>query len=231
MSRVSISGNHTFYPFKKSLLATTLCHSMTVDTNNSTGWCGTIARPSPNPGSLTFPTTKTLKTLTHLSSLPTMAPQRVLTLQPVTKHEQKLQAIKIAGGKAPATLTEADLKKDLPEKAPDVPSSGEASYTCVTQRAHQSSSPAAIMVGLSEQIPRWKLGSVINFATYADGYPAPGDAIYAANCLIQAAEVWSSAEVGVKFKWVPKVEDAAFVLAYGGELGSVLARAFFPTGP
>lgn len=156
-----------------------------------------------------------------------MAPQKVLTVLPTTK--QKLQAIKLAGGKVPATLTEADLKKDLPEKAPNAPSSGEASYTCVTQRTPPRSSPAAIMVGLWEQIPRWKYGSVINYATYADGYPAPGDAIYAANCLIEAAKEWNSASIGVTFKWVPNVDDAAFVLAYGGELDTVLASAFFPS--
>jgi len=85
------------------------------------------------------------------------------------------------------------------------------------------------MTGLWEQIPRWKYGSIIKFATYADGYPAPGDAIYAANCLIEAAEVWNSARIGVTFEWVPHVDDAAFVLAYGGELGTVLASAFFPS--
>jgi len=158
-----------------------------------------------------------------------MASQNISTVLPTTKHEQKLQAINIVGDKAPATLTWADLKKDLPEKAPDAPSSGEALYTCVTERSPPRSSPAAIMVGLFEQIPRWKVGSVINFATYADGYPAPGDAIYAANCLIEAAEVWSSARIGVTFKWVPDVADAAFVLAYGGDLGTVLASAFFPS--
>ncbi|KAK5081127.1 hypothetical protein LTR70_009143 [Exophiala xenobiotica] len=152
-----------------------------------------------------------------------MATQRVLTIQPTTKHEQKLLAIKAAGDKAPATLTEADLKKDLPEKAPDASSSGEAAYTCVTEIAPPSSSPAAIM------IPRWKYNSVINFATYADGYPAPGDAIYAANCLIEAAKLWSSSNIGVKFNWVPKIDDAAFVLAYGGPKSTVLASAFFPS--
>jgi hypothetical protein len=85
------------------------------------------------------------------------------------------------------------------------------------------------MVGLWEQITRWKYGSVINFATYADGYPAPGNAIYAANCLIEAAEIWNSAKIGVTFKWVPNLDDAAFVLAYGEELGTVLASAFFPS--
>lgn len=156
-----------------------------------------------------------------------MVSQDVLTVPPSMK--QKLQVINLSGGETPATLTEADLRKDLPQKASNAPSGGEASYTCVTQRNPPRSSPAAIMVGLGEEIPRWKNGSVINFATYADGYPAPGDAIYAANCLIEAAEIWNSARTGVKFKWVPNVNDAAFVLAYGNELGTVLASAFFPS--
>ncbi|KAM3437994.1 hypothetical protein MY4824_003441 [Beauveria thailandica] len=155
-----------------------------------------------------------------------MASQNVPTVSSTTK--QKLEVINNAGGKVPATLTEADLKLDLPQKASDAPSDGEPVYTCVTQRNAPRSSPAAILVGLFEEIPRWKVGSVINFAAYADGYPAPGDAIYAANCLIAAAEVWNSAKVGVTFKWVPNVEDAAFVLAYGGKLTTVLASAFFP---
>src|SRR2546421_7261023 len=128
MSRASINISHTFPPFNKSLDYSSLSLSDTVDTNNPRNWCGTIARPRPRPGSSASPTTKTLRTLTHLSTSPTMAPQKVLTVLPTTKHEQKLQAIKVAGDKAPATLTEADLKKDLPEKAPDAPSSGEASY-------------------------------------------------------------------------------------------------------
>ena len=155
-----------------------------------------------------------------------MASSSINTTHRTTK--EKLQVIKKVGSKVPTTLTEADLKKNLPQKAADALSSGEESYTCVTQRNPPRSSPAAIMVGLGEQIPRWKIGSVINFATYAEGYPAPGDAIYAANALIEAADVWNSAKVGVTFKWVPRIEDAAFVLAYGGELSTVLASAFFP---
>lgn len=156
-----------------------------------------------------------------------MASQKVLTIRPTTKD--KLNAINSGGGKVPTTLSEADLKKDLPEKASDGHPSAEACYTCVTQRYPPQSSPSAIMVGLFEEIPRWKYGSVINFATYAEGYPAPGDAIYAANCLIEAAEIWNSAKIGVKFKWVPNIEDAAFVLGYGGVLSTVLASAFFPS--
>jgi hypothetical protein len=156
-----------------------------------------------------------------------MASQKVLSVRPTTKD--KLDAINSGGGKVPATLTQADLKKDLPEKAFHEHSSQGLSYTCVTELNPPKSSPAAIMVGLFEEIPRWKFGSVINFATYAEGYPAPGDAIYAANALIEAAEIWNSARVGVTLKWVPNIEDAAFVLAYGGALGTVLASAFFPS--
>ncbi|KAH8757139.1 matrix metallo proteinase-11 [Hyaloscypha sp. PMI_1271] len=157
-----------------------------------------------------------------------MATQKVLTTPPTTKD--KLDAIIAGGGEVPATLTQEDLAKDLPEKASDGHSSKGACYTCVTERTPPQSSPAAIMIGLFQTIPRWKLGSVINFATYAEGYPAPGDAIYAAKCLIQAAEIWNAEKVGVTFKWVPKIEDAAFVLGYGGLLDTVLASAFFPSG-
>jgi len=157
-----------------------------------------------------------------------MATQETLTVLSTTT-KQKLDAIESAGTPTPATLTEADLRKNLEEKAPNAAPSNETTYTCVTQRDPPRSSPAAIMVGLFQQIPRWKYNSVINFATYSTGYPAPGDAIYAANALIQAAEVWNNARIGVTFKWVSKLEDAAFVLAYGGPLGGVLASAFFPS--
>lgn len=155
-----------------------------------------------------------------------MATQSILPIHLTTK--EKLEAIKQAGNKVPVTLTEADLKQNLPPGQVDAPSDAEPSYTCVTERNPPNSSPASIMIGLGAQIPRWKFGSVINFATYAEGYPAPGDAIYAANALIEAAAIWNAAKVGVTFKWVPRVEDAAFVLAYGGELSTVLASAFFP---
>lgn len=148
--------------------------------------------------------------------------------QTVPTTKEKLEVIGKIGGHAPATLSEADLNKELPEKA-GAPSDGAPTYTCVTQLNAPRSSPAAVMVGLFETIPRWKLGSVINFATYSEGFPAPGDAVYAAKALIQAADEWNAAKVGVTFKWVPNLEDAAFVLAYGGHRDRVLASAFFPS--
>jgi hypothetical protein len=155
-----------------------------------------------------------------------MTSQEILTVPPTTK--QKLETIKFVGGKTPATLTETDLKKELPEEASNEQPSEGVSYTCITQLNPPESSPAAIMVGMGQEIPRWKYGSVINFAAYSDGYPAPGDAIYATKCLIEAAEEWNAVEIGVKFQWVPNLEDAAFVLAYGGKFRTVLASAFFP---
>lgn len=59
-------------------------------------------------------------------------------------------------------------------------------------------------VGLFGTIPRWVKGSVINFAAYAGGYPAAGDAVYAAQQLNKAALYWNSLDVGVAFKWVSR---------------------------
>lgn len=94
---------------------------------------------------------------------------------------------------------------------------------------------ASILVGLFAEIPRWKYGSTINFAAYAGGYPQPADAQFAALRLWEAAQQWNSYDLGVnsydlgvKFALVGKLEDAAFVLEYGGAKGSVLASACFP---
>jgi len=100
-------------------------------------------------------------------------------------------------------------------------------YNCVTER-FDPSSVASILVGLFTEIPRWKHGSTIKFATYAGGYPQPADAQFAALRLWEAAQQWNSYDLGVNFAWVGKLEDAAFVLEYGGDKGTVLASAFFP---
>jgi predicted Zn-dependent protease len=123
-------------------------------------------------------------------------------------------------------LTPEQLKKK-PDEPTGSTQSGELSYTCVTQM--QPDRIASIVVGLDRIIPRWQPGSTINFATYADGYPGgEADAIYAANALIEATDEWNAVDFGVQFKWVANVEDAAFVLAYGGNKGTVLASAYFP---
>jgi hypothetical protein len=103
----------------------------------------------------------------------------------------------------------------------------QAKYTCVTEK-FDTSSVASILVGLFTEIPRWKYGSVVNYATYANGYPNPDDAKYAAVSLWEAAEQWNSYNLGVTFKWVNNLKQAAFVLEFGGEKDGVLASAFFP---
>lgn len=149
-----------------------------------------------------------------------------VVVQPTSSSAQKTEVLDSAETKL-KTLSAEDLKHPPKEtKAEPAGPTGPA-YSCITQRGDPIST-ASIVVGLFTSIPRWKLGSVINFATSADGYPTPADAVYAANQLIAAADEWNSYKIGVRFNWVANVDDAAFVLAYGGEQDTVLASAFFP---
>ncbi|KAJ6024639.1 hypothetical protein N7540_005436 [Penicillium herquei] len=104
---------------------------------------------------------------------------------------------------------------------------------CITQESvprNLKSDPAAIMVGLESEIPRWEPGSVVKWTAWQGGYDAPADATHAAAHLKQAAEAWNKADVGVNFEFVPLAKDANFVLSHGGDKGSVLASAYFPNG-
>ncbi|KAH0542210.1 hypothetical protein FGG08_003332 [Glutinoglossum americanum] len=105
-------------------------------------------------------------------------------------------------------------------------------YTCSTQKSMPQTvgSPnlAGIMLGLSVNIPRWKKGSTVKWAASYTGYPTLNHATYAASQLNAATEVWNSLDIGVTFEWVTDLEDAAFVLVYGGDQGTVLAESFFP---
>lgn len=85
-------------------------------------------------------------------------------------------------------------------------------------------------VGVDGKIVLWHKDDTVNYTAYADGYPTPNHAIYAAQRLMDAADDWNSRSVGPKFKWVDKWEDAEFALAYGGDGGSTYAMAFFPNG-
>ena len=97
------------------------------------------------------------------------------------------------------------------------------SYICATQRAISS-----ILIGMGNSIPRWKKGQVVNWAALKAGYPSPAHASYATYKLAEAADEWNSHNLGVTFQWVTKLDDAAFVLEYGGNKGNVLAESFFP---
>lgn len=109
----------------------------------------------------------------------------------------------------------------------------QSQYACMTEeplpiKSSDASDPLSLWIGFGGDIPRWKKGQVVQFAVLAGGYPTPNHAVYSAYKLNQAVTEWNNLQVGVSFKWVTKLEDAAFVLAYGGDQGSVLARGFFP---
>jgi predicted Zn-dependent protease len=152
-----------------------------------------------------------------------MSSQRVFTVKPGSKQEAIKDAQKRLGGHK--TLTADQLKKKPNE--PTGPSPSRAlRYNCITELKRDGI--ASIVVGLDNEIPRWAPGSTVNYATYADGYPTENDAIYAANALIAAADEWNAIDFGVKFKWVADLDEAAFVLQYGGDQGTTLASAYFP---
>jgi hypothetical protein len=152
-----------------------------------------------------------------------MAMQMALT----SKQAVRAKAGKLLGNKAFSTLNWDQIAK-APKEPNLVSRPGDRTYHCATEREPDSQSVASIVVGIDSVAPRWKPGSKINFATYADGYPSSSDAAYAAQKLIAAADEWNAAKVGVSFKWVENIDDAAFVLQYGGDQGTVLASAFFP---
>ncbi|KAB8207839.1 hypothetical protein BDV34DRAFT_223040 [Aspergillus parasiticus] len=108
---------------------------------------------------------------------------------------------------------------------------GEKVYSCATEKKRAvNTGLSSLRVGAGQYSDRWAFGSTINFAAFAEGYPETGYALLAARELDRAAQKWNDVELGVQFKWVPNLEDAAFVLAYGGDNGDTLAQAFFPNG-
>lgn len=135
-----------------------------------------------------------------------------------------------------ATITPPPDAANYKGEATDTPADGLPIPQCATEKPaplnlEGHGSPLALQVGFYGDIPRWKPGSVIQYATYAGGYPTLEDAKYAANQLIKAANEWNGKNIGVTFRWVANLEDACFVLGYGGEIkGGTLAEAFFPNG-
>ena len=151
-----------------------------------------------------------------------------------SKKDRVLEFQKMKGAHALAVLDPSKEEKDQKDAAHKHESTPklDSSPVCMTQDPvppqFGESDPLQIFIGLFTSIARWKKGKTVNFAAYANGYPAAGDAVYAANQLNKAALEWNSHNIGVQFQWVGKLEDAAFVLAYGGEKGNVVASAYFP---
>lgn len=143
--------------------------------------------------------------------------------------------MKMEGADALAVLDPTEDSTDSEDAAQEDESSQEKrNFTPVCRTQHpvppqfQEPDPLKIWVGMSNRVTRWKKGSTVNFATYTKGYPRREDAVYAANQLKKAALEWNSHDVGVQFKWVGALEDAAFVLAYGGTDDDTVAAAYFP---
>jgi len=186
-------------------------------------WCGTLTTPS------TMSPAKQATIINEKSSVSSRKAFHTLLKEKVPA--KILETI-------PADPEGRNIPKDIanlialgsPTTALAVPQSN---YACVTQEtlpitASASSDPLGIWIGAGNIIPRWKKGQVVQFVALAGGYPTPAHAYFAAYKLNEAAIQWNSLNIGVTFKWVSNLQDAAFQLAYGGDLGSVLARAFFP---
>ncbi|KAL8717255.1 MAG: hypothetical protein Q9225_005487 [Loekoesia sp. 1 TL-2023] len=131
------------------------------------------------------------------------------------------------GPEALATVKVPEVVKEVPQATaalPNIP-------PCITQNTtprNLERDPAAIMVGLKAEVPRWKPGSVIKWTAWRMGFDSQEDANYAAIQLDIAAGKWNEANVGVTFEYVPLAKDASFVLCHGGLLSTVLASAYFP---
>jgi len=158
------------------------------------------------------------------------------TLKPGTKQGRKDRIRGFVEGPAGDALAVHNPAKVLmnPQHKQGSALKPKTTSVCLTQKPVPAQLAAdsghlQIFVGLSTSITRWKQGSVVKFATYSTGYPGgDDDAIYAANALNEAALEWNRNGVGVTFEWVDKLENSKFVLAYGGDLGGVVASAYFP---
>jgi hypothetical protein len=139
-----------------------------------------------------------------------VSPEALRTLKPGTATAQEPQAV---AGSTACTLD---------------------SYPCITQKPTPAAfagntSIASLQVGLGDKIPRWKANTTINFAALEQGYPEPEMALLAANKLNEAAEEWNALNLGVRFAWVEKMKDAAFLLSFATQRSpGTLAEAFFP---
>jgi len=131
------------------------------------------------------------------------------------------------GPEALDTVKEASLSDGDSAGAETLP----FSPVCITQGSvprNLKHDPAAIMVGLENEVPRWVPTSVVKWTAWKMGYDSPEDAKYAASQLHKAAAAWNEANVGATFEYVPFAKDANFVLCHGGDQGNVLASAYFP---
>ncbi|CBF73949.1 predicted protein [Aspergillus nidulans FGSC A4] len=162
------------------------------------------------------------------------------TITPSTSKLDYIEALKTAVGPEGLRTLQPDEAKppgfdDLQQSLASSTASTPARYTCSTDKPlpvtlRNISNSAALHVGFGGVLPRWARDppQTVNFAAFANGYPRPVLALVGANALRDAADEWNKLDLGVKFKWVEKIEHASFVLSYAGNQGNVLAEAFFP---
>ncbi|RYO61543.1 hypothetical protein AA0113_g6901 [Alternaria arborescens] len=100
-------------------------------------------------------------------------------------------------------------------------------YKCVTQSGDDVE---AINVGLPDQVPRFKPGSVIKYISYYSGWPG-GQGQLISDTMWASATDWNSRNPGVKFQWTLVRAEAAFEVVYGGANPGFVAEAFFPNKP
>lgn len=162
--------------------------------------------------------------------------EHVTKIEEPTQKQNRIQELltHVPGSALETIAPPPDAESFKGEEAP-VPEDGLPKPPCTTEQPvpvnlEGRADPLALQVGFNGDIPRWRPGSVLNYATYANGYPNPGQAQYAAEQLCRAANEWNSKNIGVTFRWVANLEDACFVLSYGGNYGNTLAMAFFPNG-
>lgn len=149
------------------------------------------------------------------------------TKDPSNKEVLLQETAQHLGAQALDTVDISRVSAPVPQGTGKLPSSP----VCITQEPVPQNfkhDPAAIMVGLGTEVPRWRPGSVIKWTAWRMGYDSQDDANYAAAQLQQAAEEWNKLNIGVTFEFVPLAKDANFVLSHGGNKGTVLASAYFP---
>lgn len=187
-----------------------------LNLNTILNWCGTTTEPLPVPD------------LQNLKVMSNTKKDRVKKWKE-SAVEKSLETIPAdRPSQAIAGMVDLEEKNNV--------TLADSAYLCITQSALPEnisvSDPAGLQVGMAISgnrfIPRWKRNSEVKFATFANGYATSDQAQYAARMLKKAADAWTDLDLGVKFSWTNDIEDAAFVLGYGGDGGSTLARAFFP---
>lgn len=132
--------------------------------------------------------------------------------------------------------TAKDLQKDIVALATrrTVAPPSTPRYPCISQKclfqAKKPNDTHRIWLGMNNEIPRWTPGSVINWTTSNAGWPNPSQGYLVNRMVYDAALEWNGHNIGVTFRWVPRLEDCAFVVVYGGPKGTFYAESFFPNG-